>query len=383
VAFTAALAGMHATANTFDETRGVFVIADIRVAQGRLREAKLTYERGLHMAQDVAHGAVLQTDELYLGLSDLSWEQGDVAAAARLLHVVTESEGRTDYAGNRQRWCVCMARVAVARGEVDQALELLAEAESVEVRSPVPRLRPIPAMRARIWIAQGRMAEATTWANGLSVHDEVSYLREFEHTTLARLRIAQYVATKQEGPMQDALSLLERLLIAASRGGRKGSVIEILVLEALARHAVGNERAALDPLERALALGEPEGYVRAFVDHGEPLRDLLRRATARGVGGDYTRRVLRAFDEPTVPVPAPVATEAKPVGVVNHLTNSLTARELEILRLLAVGLRNQEIADQLAISAATVKRHIANAYVKLDASHRTEALLRAHALHLL
>ncbi|MBL0170119.1 MAG: helix-turn-helix transcriptional regulator [Gemmatimonadaceae bacterium] len=381
--FSAALAGMRAAGNILDEIRGIFVLADIRVDQGRLHDAKHTYEQGLLLAQGAVHTAVPQTDELYLGLSELYWERGEVDTAARFLQTITESEGRTDYAGNRQRWCVCMARVAEARGAASVALDLLAEAESVDVRSPVPRLRPIPAMRARIWIAQGRLAEAMGWAKGMSVHDDLHFMREFEHITLARLLVARYVAEKGHSTIQDALTLLERLMIAASRGGRKGSVIEILVLEALAHQAMSNVRAALDPLERALVLGESEGYLRLFVDEGDPMRDLLRHAAARGVAGEYTRQVLRAFDEPVVPAPTPFASTARPVAATDRLVQNLTARELEILRLLAVGLRNLEIAEQLAISTATVKRHVANAYAKLDVSHRTQALLRAQALNLL
>ena len=107
------------------------------------------------------------------------------------------------------------------------------------------------------------------------------------------------------------------------------------------------------------------------------MRELLRHAITRGLAGEYTRRVLAAFDAPKPPAAAPAG--ATTAG----LLQPLTTRELEILRLIAAGLRNQEIADHLAISAATVKRHIANAYAKLGASHRTEALVRAAELKLL
>ena len=129
------------------------------------------------------------------------------------------------------------------------------------------------------------------------------------------------------------------------------------------------------------------------------MRELLRHATARGLASAYTRRVLSAFDKPAPSVAAGVAGVA---GVARTAGNgaagnaaaggatnapvpeqALTTRELEILRLISTGMRNQEIADHLDISGATVKRHIANAYGKLGASHRTEALLRARELKLL
>jgi LuxR family maltose regulon positive regulatory protein len=107
------------------------------------------------------------------------------------------------------------------------------------------------------------------------------------------------------------------------------------------------------------------------------MRDLLRQAAARGIAGEHTRRLLAAFDGPAKPVAPP-----SDVPVVGS-GPPLTARELEVLRLIAAGLRNQEIADQLSISTATVKRHVANAYAKLGARHRTDALARARALKVL
>jgi LuxR family transcriptional regulator, maltose regulon positive regulatory protein len=162
------------------------------------------------------------------------------------------------------------------------------------------------------------------------------------------------------------------------------------VLQSLARQALGQTRGALDHLAQALALGEPEGFLRLYLDQGTQIRDLLRTAVARGLAGEYARRVLAAFDAPPLRrTAAPVALTA-PAGGAGGVTTgamsavqALTTRELEILRLIAAGLRNQEIADHLSISAATVKRHIANAYGKLGAGHRTEALVRAAELKLL
>jgi LuxR family maltose regulon positive regulatory protein len=162
---------------------------------------------------------------------------------------------------------------------------------------------------------------------------------------------------------------LERLLEPAEQHGRTESVIEILVLKALAQRALGDISAGLESLGRALALAEPEGYVLIFVDAGAPMRDLLRRAIADGISGAYARRLVSAFDRAQ---PA----SATAWFAVAGLAEPLTARELEILRLIAAGMRNQEIADQLVISLSTVKRHIANTYGKLGVDHRTEAVAR-------
>ena len=156
-----------------------------------------------------------------------------------------------------------------------------------------------------------------------------------------------------------------------------GTHIEVLVLKALARAAQGDVRGALEPLGRALTLAEPERFLRIFLDEGDPMRELLRHAMARGVAPEATRRVLAAFD----PV-APAVTGAG--GKVESVAASLlTPKELVILRLIAEGLRNQEMAEHLFISLATVKRHIANVYAKLGVGHRTEALVRAKELNLL
>ncbi len=228
-------------------------------------------------------------------------------------------------------------------------------------------------------MCKGRLTEALGWVGeqGLSVDDDLSYLREFEHITLAKVLIARYRSDRVERAIHEAMRLLERLLKAAEVGERTGSVLEILVQQALAREAQGDFPPALVPLERALTLAEPEGYVRIFVDEGEAMRNLLRHATAGGIASSYTRRLLGAFDELSQPVSTPAQ------AATADLAEPLSAREVEILRLIAAGMRNQEIANHLFISLATVKRHIANAYGKLDVSHRTEAVARANELNLL
>jgi LuxR family maltose regulon positive regulatory protein len=257
-----------------------------------------------------------------------------------------------------------MARIHDAQGNVHGALEMLSEAESVRRRDPLPVTRPIQAIRTRMRIAQDDVASATLWVkqSGIDSGDEVNFIREYEFLTFARVLIAQ----KQH---DNALQLLERLRVSAMTGRRIGSVVETWILQALVEERLGNTANALDAISSALEMAQAEGFVRLFVDEGLPMRDLLRRATARGVAGEYTRRILGFFEEAREPVV--------------HSMGLLTSRELEILRLIAAGMRNQDIAKQLFISPATVKRHIANVYSKLDAGHRTEALKRAAALNLL
>ena len=242
-------------------------------------------------------------------------------------------------------------------------------------------MRPIAALKTRVWVAQGRLAEALGWARerGLSVDDDLSYLREFEHITLARVLMARYKSDRVERSIHEAMGLLERLLKAAEEGGRMGSVIEILVLQALAHEAQGDIPAALAPLERALTLAEPEGYVRIFVDEGMPMARLLYEALSQGVEPDYIRRLLAAF-----PVAEPEQTASSPTrGSKSELVEPLSERELEVLQLIAEGLTNQEVASRLYLSLHTVKVHTRNIFTKLAVKNRAQAVARGRALGIL
>jgi LuxR family maltose regulon positive regulatory protein len=153
-------------------------------------------------------------------------------------------------------------------------------------------------LKTRVWIGQGKLAEALGWARerGLSYDDNLNYLHEFEHVTLARLLIALYKSEGEDRSIHEAMGLLERLLTAAEEGERTGSVIEILVLQTLAHEAQANILLGLVPLEHALALAEPEGYVRIFVDEGNPMAQLLSEAAAHGIMPDYTGKLLAVLE---------------------------------------------------------------------------------------
>ena len=243
-------------------------------------------------------------------------------------------------------------------------------------------LNPVPAQRARLLLAQGNVAAAARWAqeNGLRATDTPPYSREPEYLVLTRVLLAQ------DRPGQ-ALTLLESMLAAATSQGRTGSIIEIQVLQALALAASGDEAAAVDALAGTLTLACPQGYVRVFADAGAPMGVLLGRlvaaqraedTTARSVPLGCLARVLQALGRNhAVPGSRP-RTAAVP-----GLVEQLTARELEILRLVAAGTPNQAIADQLVVTLDTVKKHITHLLGKLGAANRTEAVARARQLGLI
>ena len=189
-------------------------------------------------------------------------ERGDLAAAREHLRLAHELGDHLGLPKHPHRWRIAEARVREADGDLAGALTLLDEAERVYDLDFSPDVRPVAAMRARVWVRQGRPELALAWAadRGLSVSDEPGYLREFEHVTLARALLA--------GGDVSAAGFLERLLAAAEAGGRHGSVLQILVLLALAQQQQGDVETAVTTVARALELAEPEGYLATFTERG-------------------------------------------------------------------------------------------------------------------
>jgi LuxR family maltose regulon positive regulatory protein len=370
------------TGNIRFQIVGTYILADIRIAQGRLHEAVRTYEQSLQVVTEQGD-PVWGTAHLYVGLGELHRERGDLEAANQHLLRSKELDEHGELPETRYRWYVAMARIKEAQGDLDAALDLLDEAERQYVASPDPDVRPIAALKTRVWVAQGRLTEALGWTRerGLSAHDDLSYLREFEHITLARVLIARYNRDRAERSIHEAMGLLERLLKAAEEGGRIGSVIEILVLQALAHEAQGDDSTALVPLERALTLAEPEGYVRIFVDEGRPMAQLLSKAATHGIMLGYVGRLLSAFEAEEHK--SEDRSRLPPALPAQSLVEPLSQRELEVLQLLAQGLSNREISQRLFLALSTVKGHNRIIFSKLMVQNRTEAVARARELGLL
>ncbi len=365
--YAAGMADVLRAGHISDAITGAITQADICIAQGRLREAMRTYEHALQLAKAQGEPAPRGTSDLYVGMSELERERGDLLAATQHLSTSKELGQRTGFPPNGTRWSVAMAGIRDAQGDPDGALDRLDEAERLYVSDFSPNVRPVSALKARVWVAYGRVSEALAWAleRGLSAEDDLSYLREFEHITIARLLLVQRSAA-------EALGLLGRLFVAAETGGRMGSMIEILVLQALAQQLRGDIPAALVALERAMALAEPEGFVRIFVNEGPPMVELLEAAAKRGIATAFVRQLRGAFGKPVVGAPANAA-----------LIEPLSDRELDVLRLLGTDLDGPEIARELTVSLNTVRTHTKNLYSKLGVNNRRAAVKRADELQLL
>jgi LuxR family maltose regulon positive regulatory protein len=366
-----------------DVIGGSVTLADIRITQGRLREAMNIYERGLQLAIKQGKPALRGAADMHVGMSGLYYDRNELNTAEQHLLKSQELGEFNSLPKNPYRWRVVMAQIRETHGELEGALNLLDEAEKLYMSDFSPNVRPISALKARVWIKQGELEKALNWAHEqkLSINEESSYLREFEQITFARMLLSQYQSNYSISLLHEAAGLLERLLKAAGEGGRIGSVIEILILQSLAHQMHEDIPAALSSLERALKLAEPEGYMRIFLAEGSSMAELIREAHTRGILPNYTRKLLSAFevgdqstDEETPPFAAPVS---------SSLIEPLSQRELDILRLFKTELSGPEIAQQLVIALSTVRTHTKSIYNKLNVNSRRGAVKRALELGLI
>jgi LuxR family maltose regulon positive regulatory protein len=372
--YAAAMASLEKAGHLSDVIGCGLALADIRLAQGRLGEALRIFERGLALATGQGGPVLRGAADMHVGISTILRERDDLEGARRQLLQGGELGEENGLPQNRYRSRVAMAAIRHAEGDLDGALELLDEAGRLYVGDFSPEVHPVAAVRARVWIAQGKLSEAEGWAreHGVTAADELGYVHEFEHATLARLLLAQGTRDRAGHGIGEATELTERLLAAADDGGRKGSAVDILVVQALARHAGDDPAGALDSLAHALALAEPEGYVRVFVDEGPSMTDLVREAAKRRITPTYVRRLLAAFGDP-----------GDSARVRQALVEPLSERELEVLRLLATDLDGPAIAAELVVSLHTVRSHTKSIYAKLGVNSRRAAVRRAAELGLL
>jgi LuxR family maltose regulon positive regulatory protein len=212
---------------------------------------------------------------------------------------------------------------------------------------------------ARTWLTLGDLEKPYQHVQkkGIKIKDEISFRRGFEYELLLRVLIAR-------GEFEAAIILSNRLVQHAETTGHIRFLIEVLILQALALQGKKESGQALTALDRALALAQPEGYVRSFLDEGEAMTKLLCQAQAHQVGSGYAAVLLSKIDK----------TAGMTLPSMQLLAEPLTSREVEVLKLIKAGCSNQDIAGQLVISLPTVKRHISNIYTKLGVESRTQAV---------
>ena len=272
-----------------------------------------------------------------------------------------------------------------AQGDAEGAIEAIREARKIASLTEANRFDDIytAAYEARLFVAQGNLDGAVHWVrqNNLDKREgsgnlakegrlspHLFHLIEVEKTSLVRVYLAQ-------GKAKEALTILEPLLLESEKRGRRMSVIENLVLQALAFQSQGKLAEALNTLQAALSMAEPGGFMRIFADEGQPMEQLLKVAADHKIAREYIPKLLEVFEN--------VKTVTTTFSSPQKLIEPLSDRELEVLHLIAAGLSNREIAGRLFISLSTVKGHTANIFGKLGVKNRTQAVSRARELELI
>jgi LuxR family maltose regulon positive regulatory protein len=370
-------------------------LAKLAVVRGQLQQALDQYQNGLKLVQNwmdmggKPQGTLIAAAGPQLGLGAVLYQLNDLAGAAAHIQRSTDLFELGELWGRMNAYTM-LAYLRQAQGEFEISAELFRKACTIEdtliVRdsktSDLPSLTQLGILLSRVG---PEMAHLLTGASrrfenlGVHANDEVDfsspadYPRELIYSDLACLLIALDRAA-------EALPLLTRLLEAAITMERHGDQIRYLVLIAMAQHALGNKQTALDTLGQALTLAEPQGYVRLFVDEGQPMAELLQSALSQNVAPGYVSKLLATFPEyvlSAIPIDKELAANTQ------ILVEPLSMREIEVLRLMANGYKYKEIAERLIVSINTVRHHTRNVYGKLDVNNRTQAIGRAKELHIL
>jgi LuxR family transcriptional regulator, maltose regulon positive regulatory protein len=380
--FAAMLAEGRAAPDLYPVMSTGSTLARVQRARGKLSAALRTYREGLRFATEGGRLSAYHAGEPHVGIAQVLYERNELDDALRHVAEGIELCRHVMVLRERDRGLATLAWIRQAMGQPDAALQAMNEACRMYPTVGVAGLfNPAPAERARLLLAQGRIEEAARWTKerGLTADDDISYPWERDYLVLARVLLAQAEPNR-------ALGLLERLDTLAESQGRTGDLIQVRALRALALQAAGDHQGALALLAEALAMARPEGYVRVFADEGPPMAALLRSLIGtsrrgRGAAGgaaatEHLHRVVQAFG------PARARSDqTAPAGT--GLIEPLTERELEVLRLLAAGRRNRDIARELVVTQETVKKHLSHIFAKLGAANRTEAVAHARRLGLI
>jgi LuxR family transcriptional regulator, maltose regulon positive regulatory protein len=341
----------------------------IYVEQGRLHQAAEMYTEALQFATRPDGRKLVVAGEPFVELSLVSYEWNDLENALEQTHnclALCRQSGQETF---EAKGSIMLARLERIQGNSEAALENMHNAEKLmkEHHFAFKYTVWVKYALVRLWIAGGNLEKASqiVQESAITSADEIPFLREPEFLALLYLLLAQ-------GDYDTALALSKRLLQKAETGRRMGRVIEILVLQALIFQGRKEMDQALAVLKRALSLARPEGYVRTFVDEGEPMVRLMHLARSQQIEVEYVTALLSACEKTTSP--------NQPLPKI--LTEPLTVREVEVLNLIQAGCSNQDIAGQLFISVPTVKRHISNIYTKLGVESRTQAVAIGRELKL-
>ena len=337
-------------------------IADILMVQGQLHRAADIYTQCLQMAVRPDGQRSPLAANIFASMAKLFYEWDRLDDADQYIHQCIDLCQQWGDIGLQAYAHTTRARLEQARGHPEQAREAIREAERLIGEYPDSSFlsTQLKSILAGVWLAQGNLDKPSQHIEerGIKFKDEIPYRREIDYDLLLRLLLAR-------GDYEAAIHLSNRFLQQAeNKTGHVGLIIEALILRALALQGKKENEQALAVLEQALTLAQPEGFVRIFLDKGEAMTRLLCQAQSRQVGSGYAAVLLSKIGK----------TSGMTQPSMQLLIDPLTAREIEVLKLIKTGCTNQDIADQLVISIPTVKRHISNIYAKLGVKSRTQAL---------
>ncbi|KAA3659023.1 MAG: hypothetical protein DWQ04_23460, partial [Chloroflexi bacterium] len=341
--------------------------------QGKLSEAENAYHEALHIASKQHADRLPITGQIHLGLGRLYYQRNQLTEAITVTQLGIDLFTPGGFSV-QDRW-LFLARLHLLNG--DDAGMQTAVSQSTTTSSHQDYQTAIHTQReqALLWIAQQNWTAVSNWAqqSGIKLTDAPNPWREAGYLILVRLALHQ-------GRHEEALPVLQKLYEMAQENGRFGNCIEMLVLLAQIWQTMGKITKAQSTLQEAVTLAQPGGYVRVFLDGGQPIANLLKSiySKEKKVGGMETavfthlETLLHAYPNPHPPTPNS-----------QSLIEPLSKRELEILTLIIAGHSNQQIADQLVVATSTIKWHINNIYGKLQVRTRTQAIARAHELKIL
>ncbi len=359
-----------------------YYLADIQMGRGQFRRALQRCREALTRCEQ-ADPPSASACWAHAGLGALLYEWNDLSAAVDHLRKAVALAQRSGEVKVLMYARLPLAYALQLQGRLDDALAALdAAAEIARQMGLEGLINRIAEARVRVWLAQGEVDTVATWLHrrGLSVHDDA--LSPTEVTALARYLLARsrLPGDVSRDDLARAVERVKPLYEADAASGWTYGAAQHLALLALAHRALGDEHQAAESLAAALALAEPMGLVRTFVDHGPAMAGLLRDVVSREQASGYVARLLAAFrdeglrghDGESVP----------PTPARQPLIEPLRRREIEVLRHVASGRSNREIADEMVLAESTVKWYLRNIYEKLHVHRRTQALARARELDL-
>jgi LuxR family maltose regulon positive regulatory protein len=379
------------TQNPYQEVQALWGLIVALIALGQLSQVRDHCEALRHLVTGLGEPLpVAAYPDVFQAQLAYEWNQLEVAKRAALSAI--EKTASLQYLDILMPAYEVLVRACLAQGDLAGAAHTVHEMEQVNNHTAIPLFRPwVESLQVQLWLAQGHLSRAANWAEQTSYREEAHFYSR-ESASLALVRV--YLAQQKYVP---ALRLLAALRSSAEQVARVGSIIGILALQVAALQGSGASQEVLDVLLDLLALTEPERHVRVFLDAGEPMKQALRaflvtdhRQDIASALVSYVQELLDAFaseqHQPTAEPATSVATplpSGRPSQGVPSLPEPLTAREQEVLGLLAQGATNQEIADHLVVSLRTVKKHVGNLLLKLEAQNRTHAVARARKFSLL